>query len=66
MQRRIGLLFFSVLLLTATVVSAAEPTLDQRVADLEAYMNNTARVTAVSKVAGPGPGHNGWMMVSTA
>jgi Amt family ammonium transporter len=45
----------------------AEPTLEQRVADIEAYMNNGARTENVnSKVAGPGPGHNGWMMTSSA
>lgn len=45
----------------------AEPTLDQRVADIEAYMNNTARTEGVkSKVAGPGPGHNAWAIVATA
>ncbi len=49
-----------------------EPTLEQRVADLEAYINNGARVadaadsTVSSKVAGAGPGHNGWMMTCTA
>lgn len=44
-----------------------EPTLEQRVADLEAYINNTARTPDVaSKVPGPGPGHNAWQMVSTA
>jgi ammonium transporter, Amt family len=50
----------------AAVTVSAEPTLEQRVADIEAYMNNGTRVAAASKVAGPGPGHNGWMMVSTA
>jgi Amt family ammonium transporter len=46
---------------------AAEPTLEQRVADLEAYVNNGARTAGVdSRVAGPGPGHNAWMMTSTA
>ena len=29
-------------------------------------MNNGARVSTESKVAGPGPGHNAWQMVSTA
>jgi Amt family ammonium transporter len=59
---------FLCLLLAATggVVRADEPTLEQRVADLEAYVNNGARVAADSKVAGPGPGHNAWMMVSAA
>ena len=45
----------------------AEPTTEQRLADLEAYVNNGARTPDVaSKVAGPGPGHNAWQMVSTA
>lgn len=45
----------------------AEPTLEQRVADIEAYMNNTARTPDVaSKIPGPGPGHNAWQMTSTA
>jgi len=45
----------------------AEPTLEQRVADLEAYVNNGPRTPNVaSRVAGPGPGHNAWMMTSAA
>lgn len=50
----------------------ADPTLEERVNDLEAYINNTARgVDAVdskvaSKVSGAGPGHNGWMMTCAA
>lgn len=50
----------------------ADPSLDQRVADLEAYINNTARgsdsadATVSSKIAAPGPGHNAWMMASSA
>ena len=45
-----------------------EATVEERLADIEAYMNNGARVTAAgaSKVAGPGPGHNAWQMTSTA
>jgi Amt family ammonium transporter len=44
-----------------------EPTLEQRVADLEAYVNNGPRTPGVdSRVAGPGPGHNAWMMTSSA
>ena len=46
-------------------VEAPVPTLEQRVADVEAYINNTAP-GANTKVAGPGPGHNAWMMTSTA
>jgi Amt family ammonium transporter len=69
--------FLSSLLLFATAIATgraetqaakpAEPTLEQRVADIEAYMNNGPRTPGVaSKVAGPGPGHNAWQMVSTA
>ena len=47
-----------------------EPDLAQRVAELEAYINNGARPSGEAKVksmiAGPGPGHNAWQMVSTA
>jgi ammonium transporter, Amt family len=57
----------------AAVAAAAEPgepDLAQRVAELEAYVNNTVRPSAEAKVksniAGPGPGHNAWQMVSTA
>lgn len=52
----------------STAVSAAERTrqLEERIADLEAYMNNSGRVSKDSKVAGPGPGHNGWLMVCAA
>ncbi len=45
----------------------AEPSLEQRIADLEAYINNTERTPDVaSKIPGPGPGHNAWQMISTA
>jgi Amt family ammonium transporter len=54
----------------AATAQAAAPTtaeLEKRVADLEAYVNNGARVdAATTKVPGAGPGHNGWMMVSAA
>ncbi|MFM8764712.1 MAG: ammonia channel protein, partial [Spartobacteria bacterium] len=47
--------------------AAAEPSVEQRLADLEAYVNNGARTPDVaSKIAGPGPGHNAWQMTSTA
>ncbi len=42
-------------------------TADQRLADIEAYLNNTARPSGdASLIPGPGPGHNAWQMVSTA
>jgi ammonium transporter, Amt family len=50
----------------------SEPTMEQRVADLEAYVNNAARganaadAKVATKIAGPGPGHNAWMMTSSA
>lgn len=51
----------------AEPAAAADPTVEQRIADLEAYVNNGARTPEVaSKVAGPGPGHNAWMMTSAA
>ncbi len=53
----------------AVVVPAAAPApapsngdLAARVADLEAYINNTAPKSLIA----PGPGHNGWMMTSAA
>lgn len=53
-----------------------EPTLENRVADIEAYINNTARVkdnaalqnqgkVSMTHVPGAGPGHNAWAMTST-
>jgi Amt family ammonium transporter len=51
----------------AEAAAPAEPSVEQRLADLEAYVNNSARTQDVaSKVAGPGPGHNAWQMTSTA
>src|SRR5438270_1332167 len=51
---------------------AATPSLEQRVADLEAYVNNSARgsdsadAKIASNISGSGPGHNGWMMTASA
>ncbi len=52
----------------ATNAPAAAPvTIDQRVADLEAYVMNSGLPSANGKLTGsPGPGHNAWMMTSTA
>jgi Amt family ammonium transporter len=67
---------FAALLLMANgsraQTASASPSLDQRVADLEAYVNNSARgadsasAKTSSNVSGPGPGHNGWMMTASA
>src|SRR6202162_191705 len=57
---------------TSSPVPAASPSLEQRVADLEAYVNNAARgsdsanAKSSSNISGPGPGHNGWMMTASA
>lgn len=56
----------------AAAAALADPDLAQRVADLEAYVNNGTRGSDAanpkvkSNVSGPGPGHNGWMMTSAA
>jgi Amt family ammonium transporter len=55
-----------------TAAPSASPSLEQRVADLEAYINNSARgsdsanAKTVSNISGSGPGHNGWMMTASA
>jgi Amt family ammonium transporter len=63
-------LAFAVALPKASAIAvprAKQPTLEQRVADLEAYMNNAPRTPdTASRVPGPGPGHNAWMMTSSA
>jgi len=48
---------------------AGERTIQERLEDLEAYVNNGARnasTNSTSKIAGPGPGHNAWQMTSSA
>src|SRR6266508_3605820 len=56
---------------SATALQAG-PSLEQRVADLEAYVNNSARgadapnASVPSNIVGPGPAHNGWMMTCAA
>ena len=72
--------FILVALFSLAAVSPAQttspaptaPSLEQRVADLEAYLNNSARgadaanATVASNVSGPGPGSNAWMMTASA
>ena len=57
----------------ATAPAKAEPSLEQRVADLEAFVANSSRgsdaadAKVKSKLDGtPGPGHNAWQMTSAA
>src|SRR5438309_4677480 len=51
---------------------SASPSLEQRVVDLEAYVNNSARgadaanAQIASNISGAGPGHNAWMMTAAA
>ena len=61
----------ALLAFSAVDTRAADPSVEERLADLEAYVNNSVRATAsntnvMSKIAGPGPGHNAWQMTSTA
>ncbi|MBM3846948.1 MAG: ammonium transporter, partial [Verrucomicrobia bacterium] len=64
------LLLIATALLSGSGLGAADatpPTVEDRLADLEAYVNNTARQTnAPSNIGGPGPGHNAWQMTATA
>jgi len=71
MKKLLLLLSCALLVFTAIDAQAADPSIEERLADLEAYVNNGARATAgntnySSKIAGPGPGHNAWQMTSTA
>lgn len=65
-----ALVMLSFSALAQTPSPTASPSLEQRVSDLEAYMNNSARgadaanAAAASNITGPGPGHNAWIMTS--
>lgn len=55
----------------AAAAEPAAPTLEQRIFDLEKYVQNSqpgkdGDKTWKSNIAGPGPGHNAWQMTSTA
>src|SRR5499433_1018131 len=63
------LLLPSAVLGAAEAAPAAERSIQQRLEDIEAYINNGSRnadTNTTSKISGPGPGHNGWMMTSSA
>ncbi len=69
--RMILLALMAALFGAAALQAADEPvrSVTERLEDIEAYINNTARngsTNAPSKIAGPGPGHNAWQMTSTA
>jgi ammonium transporter, Amt family len=63
---------FSSTLHAQTSSPSASPSLEQRVADLEAYVNNSARgadsanALVASNISGPGPASNAWMMTCAA
>jgi Amt family ammonium transporter len=49
--------------------TAAERSIQERLEDIEAYINNGARAAntnSVCKLGGPGPGHNAWIMTCAA
>jgi Amt family ammonium transporter len=71
MKKLLFLFACALLAFTSLDVRAADPSVEERLADIEAYINNGARATAgntnvTTKIAGPGPGHNAWQMTSTA
>ncbi|HZI31705.1 MAG TPA: ammonia channel protein, partial [Candidatus Binatia bacterium] len=55
-------------LLRAADAAPAKPSIEDRLADLEAYVTNGARQTnaPTALATSPGPGHNGFQMVSAA
>src|SRR6266576_2583514 len=67
-----AIIAFSSPLRAETFLPSASPSLEQRVADLEAYVNNSARgadsanAPIASNIAGPGPASNAWMMTCAA
>jgi Amt family ammonium transporter len=63
------LLFPSSALRAADAAPAAARSIQERLEDIEAYINNGSRnanTNTTSKISGPGPGHNAWMMTSSA
>lgn len=55
----------------AAAPALKDPSIEQRIADLEAYVNNGARSSVAdtnvsSKISGSGPGHNGFQMICAA
>jgi Amt family ammonium transporter len=70
---RKGIVYCALIALTLCFCSAIRAdgirSVEDRLADVEAYINNGSRSSATnapSNIAGPGPGHNAWMMTSTA
>jgi Amt family ammonium transporter len=62
---RAAFAFLAVALFSLPVLAdEAAPTIDQRVAALEAYVSNSDPGKSLTGI--PGPGHNAWMMTSSA
>ena len=66
----IGIIAFVSPLSGQTASPSGSPSLEQRIVDLEAYVNNSARSSdssgIASNIAGSGPGYNAWMMTCAA
>src|SRR5881409_29175 len=68
----IGIIAFFSPLHAALPSPSGSPSLEQRIADLEAYINNSSRGADVvnpatgSNIGGPGPSYNAWMMTCAA
>src|SRR4051795_6648390 len=66
-----GIIAFASALFGQTSSPTAAPSLEQRVADLEAYVTNAPRgvdigLASSSNIAAPGPSYNAWMMTAAA
>src|SRR5215510_14986060 len=66
-----GIIAFVSPLFSQTSSPSATPSLEQRIADLEAYVNNSARgadtnSALASNIARPGPSYNAWIMTCAA
>jgi ammonium transporter, Amt family len=64
-----ALIFCQSPLIPRAQAAPAERSIQERLEDIEAYINNGSRnasTNSESKIPGPGPGHNGWMMTSSA
>src|SRR5437773_1337880 len=67
----IGIIAFVSPLHAQTASPSVSPSLEQRIADLEAYVNNSGRgadtsSSMASNIGGPGPGHNAFQMICAA
>src|SRR6185436_3440770 len=61
-------MFASISLKAQDAAAPKAPSVEDRISDLEAYVNNGARQTnaPTALATSAGPGHNAWMMTSAA